>query len=168
MTSTKFSNQLSSRPPSSTSCSQHGIPHTFITDNGAQSTSDLFKTFAKNYQFNHITSSPYWSQSNGRAEADVKSAKHILLTAVRNTAPVGHTFSPAQRLFGRALRTNLPQTATSLVPFTPPRDTVVRDHIQRRLKQKRAYDKHASVPLPDLPPSSHVYAKPPPTSSSKA
>ena len=156
---------------------RHGIPHTLLTDNGAQFTSDLFKTFAKNYQFNHITSSPYWSQSNGRAEAAVKSAKHILLTAddvdlallsVRNTAPVGHTFSPAQRLFGRALRSDLPQTATSLAPFTPPRDTVVTDHLQRKLKQKRAYDKHASVPLPDLPPGSYVYAKPPPTSSSKA
>ena len=33
----------------------HGIPHTLITDNGAQFTSDLFKTFAKRYQFNHIT-----------------------------------------------------------------------------------------------------------------
>ena len=49
--------------------SRHGIPHTLITDNGAQFTSDLFKTFPKTYQFNHITSSPYWSQSNGRAEA---------------------------------------------------------------------------------------------------
>ena len=29
--------------------SRHGIPHTLITDNGAQFTSDLFKTFAKNY-----------------------------------------------------------------------------------------------------------------------
>ena len=33
----------------------HGIPHTLITDNGAQFTSDLFKTFAMRYQFNHIT-----------------------------------------------------------------------------------------------------------------
>ena len=50
-------------------------------------------------------SSPYWSQSNGRAEAAVKSAKHILCTAkdvdlallsVRNTPPSGHTFSPQQ------------------------------------------------------------------------
>ena len=76
--------------------SRHAIPRTLITGNGAQFTSDLFKTFAKKYQFNHITSSPYWSQSNGRAEAAVKSAKHILLIAddvdlallsVRNTAP---------------------------------------------------------------------------------
>ena len=156
--------------------SRHGIPHTLITDNGAQFTSDLFKTFAKQYQFNHITSSPYWSQSNGRAEAAVKSAKHILLTAddvdlallsVRNTPPAGHTFSPAQRLFGRILRSDLPQPAKALEPFTPPRDTVVTDHVQRKLKQKDAYDKHANGPLPDLPPGSYVYAKLPPTSSSK-
>ena len=59
----------------------HGIPHTLLTDNGSQYTSDLFKEFAKTYKFNHITSSPYWSQSSGRAEAAVKSAKHILRTA---------------------------------------------------------------------------------------
>ena len=157
--------------------SRHGIPHTLITDNGAQFTSDLFKSFARKYQFNHITSSPYWSQSNGRAEAAVKSAKHILLTAddvdlallsVRNTAPAGNTFSPAQRLFGRTLRSDLPQPLAALEPFTPPRDTVVTDHIQRKLKQKKAYDKHACAPLPDLPSGSYVYAKPPPASSTKA
>ena len=89
--------------------SRYGVPHTLITDNGRQFTSDLFKSFAKQYKFNHVTSSPYWLQSNGRAEAVVKSAKHILLTgddvdlallSIRNTPPAGHTFSPAQRLFG--------------------------------------------------------------------
>lgn len=72
-----------------------------------QFTSDLFKAFAIKYGFNHITCSPYWSQSNGRAEAAVKSAKHILLTAddvdlallsVRNTLPAGHISLPAQHL----------------------------------------------------------------------
>ena len=96
---------------------RHGIPHTLLTDNGSRYTSDLFKEFAKTYKFSHITSSPYWFQSNGRAEAAVKSAKHILRTAkdvdltllsVHNTPPAGHTFSPAQRLFGRVLRSNLP------------------------------------------------------------
>ena len=103
--------------------SRHGVPHTLITDNGTQFTSEAFKAFAEKYKFKHITSSPYWSQSNGRAEAAVKSAKHILLTvedvdlallSVRNTPPAGHTYSPAQRLFGRSLRTNLP---CSLLPL---------------------------------------------------
>lgn len=62
---------------------------------------------------------------------------------------------------------DLPQPATTLEPFIPPRNTVVTDHVQCKLKQKNAYDKHASAPLPDLPPGSYVYAKPPPTSSSK-
>ena len=48
---------------------RHGIPHTLITDNVAQFTSDLFRTFSRKYRFNHVTTSPYWSQSNGRAEA---------------------------------------------------------------------------------------------------
>ena len=97
--------------------SWHGIPHILITDNGAQFTSDLFKTFAKRYQFNHITSFPYWLQSNGWAEAAVKSARHILLTAddvelallsIWNTAPAWHIFSPTQPLFGHTLNSDLP------------------------------------------------------------
>ena len=143
--------------------SLHRIPHTLVTDNGAQFTSEM-------YRFNHITSSPYWSQSNGRAEAAVKSAKHILLTAedvdvgllsVQNTSPAGHTFSPTQHLFGHVLRSDLPQLTYTLERFTPSRDTVMADHIHRKLKQKKAYDKHASTPLPDLPPGSYIYAKPP-------
>ena len=55
---------------------RYGVPHTLISDNGTQYTSDLFKTFANKYKFHHVTSSPYWSQSNGRVEASVKSAKH--------------------------------------------------------------------------------------------
>ena len=126
---------------------RHGIPHTLLMDNGSQYTSDLFKEFAKTYKSNHITSSPYWSQSNGRAEAAVKSAKHILRTAkdvdlallsVRNTPPAGHTFSPAQRLFGRVLRSNLPQPITTLEPRHSPRDKVVSDHLHRKLLPTKA------------------------------
>ena len=43
---------------------RHGIPHTLIADSGAQFTSDLSKTFAEKNQFNHFTTSLYWSQSN--------------------------------------------------------------------------------------------------------
>ena len=76
-----------------------------------------------------------------------------MLTTQRNTPPARHIFSPARRLFGRSLRSNLPQTATTLQPRTPPGDTVVVEHAHRKLRQK---------------PGSHVYAKPPFTSSAKA
>ncbi|KAK3749288.1 hypothetical protein QZH41_007554 [Actinostola sp. cb2023] len=170
--------QQSYKPPSSNVDAMGFHTRSSLTM-GPNSPLDLFKQFANKYKFHHITSSPYWSQSNDRAEAAVKSAKHILLTAddvdialallsVRNTAPAGHTFSPAQRLFGRTLRTDLPQPASTLEPLTPPRDIVVEDHIRRKLQQKRAYDKRAGPPLPNLPPGSYVYAKPPPTSTAKA
>ena len=138
---------------------RYGVPHTLVTDNGVQFTSDLFKSFSSKYKFQRITSSPHWSESNGRAEAAVKSAKHILLTAddvelallsVCNTAPAGHAFSPAQHLFGCQLRTNLPQPASTLVPSTPPPDIVINNHTRRKMQQTRAYDKHAGQPLPDL------------------
>ena len=110
-------------------------PHTLITDNGAQFTSDLFEPFASKYKFQHITSSPYWSQSNGSAEAAIKSAKHILHTAddvelallfVCNRAPAGHAFSLTQRLFGRQLHTNLTQPALTLTPSMSPPDIVIK------------------------------------------
>ena len=147
---------------------RHGVPNTLLTDDGSQYTSELFKEFAKAYKFNHITSSPYWSQSNGRAEAAVKSAKHILRTAndvdlaLRSMSNT-HTFSPAQRLFGRVLRSNSPQPITTLEHCHSPPDKVVSDHLHRRLQQKQAYNQHARH-LPNFPLGSYVYAKTPPNS----
>lgn len=78
--------------------------------------------------------------------------------SIRNTPPARHTFSPAQRLFGRLLHSDLPRPAATLQPFIPPRDTVVADHGHRKLKQNNAYDKHTSAPLSALPPGNYVYA----------
>ncbi|XP_015777860.1 PREDICTED: mucin-2-like [Acropora digitifera] len=138
--------------------SRHGVPHTLITDNGAQFTPEAFRPFAEKYNFKHITSSPYWSQSNGRAEAAVKSTKHILRTAedadltllsVRNTPPAGHTYSPAQRLFGRTLRTDLPQSSVTLEPRTTHQDTVVLEHLHQKAWQKKAlFDRTLRTDLP--------------------
>ena len=123
--------------------SRHGTPHTLLTDNGSQHTSDLFKEFAKTYNFNHITSSPYWSQPNTRAEAAVKSAKHILRTAkdvdlallsVRNTPPAGHTFFLLLKDCC-VLHSNLFQPKTTLEPRLSPHDKVVSDHLHRKLQR---------------------------------
>ena len=58
--------------------SRHGIPHTLVSDNGAQYASAVFRKFAQNWQFVHETSSPGNSQANGAAEAAVKIAKRML------------------------------------------------------------------------------------------
>ena len=52
-----------------------GIPHVCHTDNGPQFVGKAYKEFAKEYDFNHTSSSPYHPQGNGRAEAAVKLVK---------------------------------------------------------------------------------------------
>jgi len=57
---------------------RHGIPDILITDNGLQYKSRLFREFSSSWQFEHETSSPYNSQSNGKAESAVKVMKSLL------------------------------------------------------------------------------------------
>ncbi|KAL9983051.1 hypothetical protein ACROYT_G005175 [Oculina patagonica] len=151
---------------------RHGIPLRCLTDNGPQFISNDYKKFAQTYGFEHITSSPYWSRSNGKAEAAVHDAKstlkkshdvYLALLNIRNTPPRGYSFSPAQRLMGRRTCSTLP---TSENPFKPePADpsTVSSEITLRREASKSQYDKYAHPPLLPLPLGSHAYAKPRPS-----
>ncbi|XP_032237818.1 uncharacterized protein K02A2.6-like [Nematostella vectensis] len=53
----------------------YGIPDRVYSDNGPQFANAEYTTFASSWKFEHQTSSPYHSQSNGLIEAAVKSAK---------------------------------------------------------------------------------------------
>ena len=101
---------------------RHGIPKQLITDNGPQFASQDFANFAKEWKFQHTTSSPYHPQSNGKAEAAVKQAKQLMRKAMhsntggwltilnyRATPQQDTNISPAQCFFGRCPRTRLPQ-----------------------------------------------------------
>ena len=57
---------------------RHGIPEVVSSDNSPQFRSDVYRKFAINYQFNHVTSSPYFPQSNGEAECAVGTKKNLL------------------------------------------------------------------------------------------
>ncbi|XP_062610719.1 uncharacterized protein K02A2.6-like [Saccostrea cucullata] len=63
---------------------RHGTPDVVITDNGLQFKSTDFHDFSCNWEFQHVTSSPYYSQSNGKAEATVKIAKNMVRKAKKN------------------------------------------------------------------------------------
>ena len=52
-----------------------GAPDIICTDQGAQFMSKECQDFSKRWGVRHVTSSPHFPQSNGRAEAEVKSIK---------------------------------------------------------------------------------------------
>ena len=94
---------------------RHGVPEQVVTDNCPQFDSYEFRKFARDYQFRHIISSPYYPRGNGEAERGVKTVKELLrksdepylaLLAYRST-PVTNGYSPAELLMKRILRTNV-------------------------------------------------------------
>ena len=54
----------------------HGLPQTIICDNGPQFR-DTFYNFAKEYDINVTTTSPYFPQRNGKAENAVITIKRM-------------------------------------------------------------------------------------------
>jgi transposase InsO family protein len=131
--------------------SRYGIPTTVITDNGSNFTSEKFKRFTKEWNFQHIASSPNHQQGNGKAEAAVKIAKGLIKNSIetrsdvykmllhwRNT-PNKMNSSPAQRMFARRLRSDIPMIPSKLKP------EVIADVPQaiqeQRNNSKRYYDR---------------------------
>ena len=54
-----------------------GIPDVVVTDNGPQFSSAEFSVFSRMWGFDHVTSSPKYPQSNGKAENAVKTVKRF-------------------------------------------------------------------------------------------
>ena len=103
---------------------RHGIPETVVSANGPQYASYEFARFAVEEGFIHVTSSPRYPQSNGKAERAVQTVKAMLkksvdpygaLLAYRTTS-LECGYSPAQLLMGRQPRTSIPVMASTLQP----------------------------------------------------
>jgi hypothetical protein len=136
--------------------SRNGIPVTVMSDGGPAFKSAEFKSFAREWSFAHVISSPGNSRSNGKAEAAVKIAKNILrkckssntdpyiaLLEYRNTPLQGLQYSPAQLLFSRATRSTLPSSTNLLTPTVVPRDQVDSRRKQSQHRQAEYHDKSA-------------------------
>ena len=148
--------------------SHWGIPDEVVSDNARQFTSSEFALFAKQYGFSHVTSSPYFAQSNGEAERPVQTAKKILkqsdpflaLMIYRATPHTATGYSPAELIMGRKIRTTLPVMAQNFIPKWP--DTKRVESNDRKAKDKNVYhhDKN-SKPLSPLLPGDKVRIKTP-------
>ena len=107
--------------------STYGVPEELATDGGPPFNSGEYKAFLRKWDVQLRLSSAYYPQSNGRAEAAVKSAKRILLGNInrvtgeldtdaaaraimthRNTPAQDTGIAPSVLLFGRPLRDHLP------------------------------------------------------------
>jgi len=62
---------------------RHGLPLEVISDNNPFNAAD-FRRFAEKYDFKHTTSSPHYAQSNGRAEAAVKTVRRLFEKATED------------------------------------------------------------------------------------
>ena len=122
--------------------------------------SEEFKEFAREWKFNHITSSPCYAQSNGKAELSVKIGKSLIqkvrrdakdiwlcLLLWRNVPTQGLDSSPCQRLMSRRTRSLLPVNSSLLKPKVI--DHCLIDKKYNRIK--RFYDR-TSKPLRELIP----------------
>ena len=137
----------------STHFARHGIPETEAGDNGPEFTAEEFKVFATTWDFEHMTSSPGYPQSNGLAEKYVQIVENIVdkaksngrcallsILEYRNT-PLDNLVSPAQLLMGRQLRSFLPTTSQQLKPKTFKQSSFVSRRAHLRAMQKAYYDR---------------------------
>ena len=138
--------------------SEHGIPETIRSDNGPQFTSHQFAEFAKEWNFDHTTSSPRNPRSNGQVEAAVKVVKGLLtrakysgqdpylaLLAYRSTPIDANLRSPAETLYQRVIRTTVPQR----IRHKDPQAAADRDHLNDHATQSAAYhDRHCKQKSP--------------------
>ncbi len=132
---------------------RHGIPEVVVSDNGPQYTSDLYAEFARNYQFQHLTSSPYHPQGNGEAERAVGTVKNLLKKCddpylalmVYCSTRLAIGYSLAELLMSRTLRSNIPTTRGQRVPKVPDPETVRANDRQLKARQKKDHDSHHGV-----------------------
>lgn len=146
---------------------RHGIPHIVVSDNGPCFNSKEWQKFAAQYDFQHVTSSPHYAQSNGQAEKGVHVLKQLLKKAAESDSdpylallsyratPLQCGLSPAELLMNRKLRTTLPshQPHDKFKPKNPA--TIEQKLRQQKLRQKSFYDR-TTKQLPPLTPNSPV------------
>ena len=113
-----------------------GLPVTLTTDNAKNLTSPEFEEFCVRCQIRHLTVTPLWPQANGLVERqnrtlmkairasvakrrDWQESLQSFLLAYRSTPHPSTGKSPAELIYGRQLRTKLPEVEPPPAPGRP-------------------------------------------------
>ena len=144
---------------------RHGIPEQVMSDNGPQFLLRHSPILPKTYDFTHVTSSPHFPQSNGKAERAVKTMKNLLekandpylaILAYRST-PLRNGYSPAELLMNRRLRSNIPIIRDLLKPCVPDLTIVKKVEKQGKNRMKDHERRHSARDVPCLDPGARVW-----------
>ena len=155
-------------------------PDIFWSDGGPQFTSRQFHRFSERWGFRHCTSSPYYAQSNGKAEATVKSMKKIIRAAwngryleeemlcrallqYRNTPSVKDGVSPAQKLYGHPIQDIIPAHDRSFDMTWQSNAEEAEDKAEAALEKATRYYNQNAHPFPDIREGTHVAIQDPRT-----
>ncbi|VDI20366.1 Hypothetical predicted protein [Mytilus galloprovincialis] len=135
-------------------CLTHGLRLLIHTDNGPQFVSQHFKNFMSEHGIVHHRTTPLWPQANGEVERqnrsimkrvkiaqaegrDWKLELNKFLIMYRSTAHSTTGVSPSELLFGRKIRTKLPELIDYNINDFEVRD---RDAETKRKKEKYMID----------------------------
>lgn len=154
---------------------RYGTPMYVTTDGGPQFDSEDFRRFAESWEFRHTMSAPYHQQGNGKAESAVKIVKRLLKKSAETKSDFWQSLqqwrnvpnncgsSPAQRVFSRRTRFNVPMAEEK---FEPKVQEGVKEQIkQNRQRAKYYYDRTARS-LPELEVGQPVFVKKKPSDTS--
>ena len=139
--------------------SEQGIPDIVFSDNGTPYASAEFKRFSQQYGFHHEMSSPKYPRSNGFIERSIQTVKGVLTKAKESgsdpylallclrTTPVDQNLpSPAEILYSRKIRANLPFVSLK----TPNKTKRIRKALQDRQKSQKLYHDRNARDLPRI------------------
>ncbi len=149
--------------------SEHSPPQTVISDNGPQFACKEFQDFAQSWQFQHITSSLRYPQSNGLAERFVQTINSALMKAqqsgedpdlallVYRATPISARLpSPAEMLNNRRYLSMLP--TKSVIQSNARLESEREEMVLAKDKAKAHHDKTARD-LPSLETGTQVHVQ---------
>ncbi len=154
-----------------------GVPIRLWTDNQPFQATE-FQDFLEKFGVTWSSSSPHYSQSNGRAEAEIKAMKSLVigskingkwdadrmaqaLLLFRNAPRCGGGASPAEAVFGHPIRDTLPAHPRSLTDKWQRPEEELKERTEAARERSATFYNRTAHPLSDLSIGDHVLIQDP-------